>query len=77
MDVVGVGVVVEVDGRDNMELGMEDIEENIEGIVDYSHKVLSNLVSKIGFRVEMAKAAKERVYSNYFGMDVHNLEILN
>ena len=36
MDVVRVGVVVvvEVDGRDNMELGMEDIEENIEDIVD-------------------------------------------
>jgi len=44
MDVVGVVVVVvvEVDGRDNMELGMEDIEENIEDIVDFSHKFLAN-----------------------------------
>ena len=49
MDVVEVVVVVEVDGRDSMELGMEDIEENIEDIVDFSHKVLANLVSKIGF----------------------------
>ena len=48
MDVVGVFVVVEMNGRDNMELGMEDIEENIEDIVDGSHKFLSNLVAKIG-----------------------------
>ena len=64
MDVVGVVVVVEVDGRDNMELSMEDIEENIEDIVDGSDKFLSNLVSKIGFGVEMAKVAMERVCSN-------------
>ena len=77
MDVVGVVVVVEVDGRDNMELGMEDIEENIEDIVDGSHKFLANLVAKIGFGVEMANVAKERVCSNYFEMDVHKLEIVN
>jgi len=70
-------VVVEVDGKDNMELGMGDIEENIEDIVDFSHKVLSNLISKIGFGVEMAKVSKERVCSNYFEMDVHNLDIMN
>ena len=70
-------VVVEVDGRDNMELGMEDIAKNIEDIVDCSHKFLGNLVTKIGFGVEMAKVSKERVCSNYFGMDVHNLEIMN
>ena len=64
MDVVEVVVVVEVDGRDSMELGMEDIEENIEDIVDFPHKVLANLVSKIGFEVEMAKVAKEVVCSN-------------
>ena len=70
MDVVGVVVVVEVDGRDNMELGMEDI-------VYFSHKLFSNLVAKIGLRVEMAKVSKERVCFNYYEMDVHNLEIVN
>ena len=73
MDVVGVVVVVEVDGRDNMELGMEDIEENTEDIVDGSHKFLA----KIGFGVEMTNIAKERVCSNYFEVDMHNLEIVN
>ena len=66
MDVVGVVVVVEVYGRYNMELGMEDIEENIEDIVDGSHKFLSNLFANIAFRVEMANVANERVCSNYF-----------
>lgn len=75
MDVVGV--VVEVNGRDNMKLGMEDIEENIDDIVDDSDKFLSNLVAKIGFGVEMANVAKQRVCSNYFEMDVHKLEIMN
>jgi len=37
MDVVGVVVVVEVNGKDKMELGMEYIEENTEDIVDGSH----------------------------------------
>ena len=46
-------VVVEVDRRDSIELGMEDIEENIEDIVDFSHKVLANLVFKTGFGVAM------------------------
>ena len=64
MDVVTVVFVVEVDGRDSMELGMEDIEVNIENIIDFYHKFLSNLVSKIGFGVEMAKVAKEGVCSN-------------
>ena len=73
MDVVGVVVLVEVDGRDSMELGMEDIED----IVDFSHNFFSNLVSKIGFGVEMTKVAKERVCSNYFEMDVYKLETLN
>ena len=77
MDVIGVVVLVEMDGRDNMELCMEDIEKNIEDIGDGSHKLLVNLVSKIGFRVEMANVAKESVRSNYFEMDVHKLEILN
>lgn len=77
MDVVGVVVVVEMKGRDNMELSMEDIAENIEDIVDGSHNFLANLISKIGFGVEMANVAKERVCFNYFEMDVHNLEIVN
>ena len=75
--VVGVVVGVEMNGRYNMELGMEDIDENTEDIVDGSHKFLANLVSKICFGVEMAKVAKERVFHKYFEMDVHKLEILN
>ena len=51
MDVDGVVVVVEMNGKDNMEFGMEDIEENTEDIVDGSHKFLANLVAKIGFGV--------------------------
>ena len=77
MDVVGVVVVVEVNGSGNMELGMEDIVENIDDIVDDSHKFLFNLVANIGFGVEMAKVAKESVCSNYFEMDVHKIEIVN
>lgn len=77
MDVFGVVVVVEVNGRDNMELGMEDIEENIEDIMDGFPKFLANLIAKIGFGVDMAKVAKERVCSNYFEMDVHKHEIFN
>jgi len=67
--------VVELDGKDKMELGMEDIEENIEDTVYLSHKVLANLVAKIVFGVDMAKVANERMCSNYFEMYVHNLEI--
>ena len=77
MDVVGVVVVVEMNGRDNMELGIEDIEENSEDIVDGSHKFLAKLVAKIGFGVEMANVAKESVCSNYFEMVVHKIEIVN
>ncbi len=77
MDVVGVMVVVEVDGMDYMEFGMEDIEENIQDIMDESHKFLVNLVPKIGFGVEMANGSKERVCSNYFEMDAHKIEIVN
>ena len=67
--------MVELDGKDKMELGMEDIEENIEDTVYLSHKVLANLVAKIVFGVDMAKVANERMCSNYFEMYVHNLEI--
>ena len=51
MDVDGAVVVVEVNGRDNMDLGMEDIEENIKDIVDGSHKFLANVVTNIDFEV--------------------------
>jgi len=73
MDVLEVVVMVEVDCRDNMELGMEDIED----IVDFSHNLLAKLVAKISFRFDMAKVVKEIVYSNYFEVNVHNLEIVN
>ncbi len=75
MDVIQVVVELEVDDRDNMDLGMEDIEENIEDIVDLSHKLLVNLVSKICFGVEMTKDSNEGVCSNYFEMN--KLEIVN
>ena len=67
---VAVVVVVEVNGKDNMETGMEDI-------VDGSHKFIANLVAKIGFGFEMTNVAKETMCSNYFEMDVHKLEIVN
>ena len=56
--------VVVVDGRDSMELGMEDIEGNIEDIVDFPNNILANYVAKIDFGVEMAKVAKEGVCPN-------------
>lgn len=58
--------MVEVDGRDNIELGMDDIDDNIEDIVNLCHEFLTNLVCKITFGVEMVKISKERVFSNYF-----------
>jgi len=64
MDMNGVVVVMEVNGRENMELGMDDIEENIEDIVDGSHKFLANLVDNSGFGLEMVNVAKENVCSN-------------
>ena len=76
MDVVEVVFVVKMDGRDNMELGMEDMEGNIEDIMDFPNNFLANNVSKIGFGVDMAKVSKEGVYPNYFEMDVNKLEIV-
>ena len=64
MDVVEAMVVVEVDGRDSMELGMEDIEGNIEDVEDFPNNFLANHVAKIGFGVDMAKVSKEGVYPN-------------
>ena len=60
MAVVEAVVVVEVDGRDSMELGMEDIED----VVDFPSKVPANHVAKIGLEVEMAKVFKEGVCLN-------------
>ena len=77
MDVDGVVVVVEVNSKDNMEFGIDDIEKNTEDIVDGSHKFLANLVAKIVFAIEMVNVAKERVCSNYFEVGVHKLEIVN
>ena len=76
MDMVEVVVVVEVDGRDNMDLGMDDMEGNIENIVDFPNKDLANHVAKIGFGVEMAKVTMEGVCPNQFEMDVNKLEIV-
>lgn len=56
--------MVEVGGRDNMRLGMEDMEGNVEDIVDFPNKDLSNHVARIGFRVDMAKVTKEGVSPN-------------
>ena len=75
MDVDGVAVVVEVNGKDNMEFGMEDIEEDTEDIVDGFHKFLAHLVAKIGIGVEMTNVAKKNVCS--IEVDMHNLEIVN
>ena len=58
MNVDGVVAIVEVNGKDKMEFGMEDIEENTEDIVDGSHKFLANLVAKICFGVDMANVSK-------------------
>ena len=63
-DVVEAMDVVEVDGRDSMALGMEDIEGNIKGVEDFPNKVIANHVAKIGFEVEMAKVTKEGVCPN-------------
>ena len=57
-------VVVEVYGRDSMELGMENMEGNIEDIVDFRNKDLANHVANIGFGGELAKVAKEGLYPN-------------
>ena len=53
------------------------LKKNIKDIVEGSHKFLSNLVAKIGFGVEMVNFVKGRVCSNYFEVDIRNLEIVN
>ena len=76
MVVVEAVVVVGVDGRDSVELGMEDIEGNIEDFEDFPNNDLANHIAKIGFGVEMAKFAKEGVCPNYFEMDVNKIDIV-
>ena len=46
-----IDAVVEVNGMDNIDIGIQDREEKIEDMVDLISKALSNLVSKIGFEV--------------------------
>ena len=74
-----IDVVVELNGMDNIDIGIEDNEENIEDMVDFLCKALANLVSRIDFGVdfEMTKVSKARVFSNYFKIVVHNPEIEN
>ena len=71
-----IDVMVEVNGMDNIDDGIEDREGNIEDMVDFLCRAFANFVSKIGFEVgiEMAKVAKARVFSNYLEIVVHNLE---
>ena len=64
MGVVEAVVVVEVDGRDSMELGMDDMEANIEDIVDFPNKDLANHVAKVDFGVEMTKVSRVGVCPN-------------
>ena len=77
---------------DNLDIGIEYSEGKIEDMVDFLYKALVNPISKIGFKVgiEMAKVSKvgfevgieiskvveARVFSNYFEIIVHNLEIV-
>jgi len=72
-------LVVEVNGMDNIDIGIEDNEGNIEYMVDFLCKALPNPVSKIGFEIgiEMTKVAKAKVFANYFEIIVHNPEIVH
>lgn len=72
-------VVLEVNGIDNNDIGIEDIEEKIKDMVDFHYKALSNLVTKINLEVqiEMAKVSKARVFSNYFENVLHNPKVMN
>ena len=62
---------------DNIGIGIEGNEKKIEDMVDFFHKSLAKHVSKIGFGVDMAKVAKEKVCSNYFVIFLYNHEIVN
>ena len=64
---------------DNIDHGIEDKEGKIEDMVDFLYRAFANFVAKIGFEVgiDMAKVAKARVFSNYLGIVVHNLETVH
>ena len=86
-------VVVEVNGMNNIDDGIEDREGTIEEMVDFLCRAFAKFVAKIDFEVgiemvkvskvgfevgiEMSKVSKERVFSNYFYIVVHILEIEN
>jgi len=61
---------------DNIDIGIEDSEGNIEYMVDFLRKALPSPISKIAFEIgiEMAKVSKAKVFPNYV---VHNPEIVN
>lgn len=71
-----IDVVVEVNGMDNIDIGIEHSDGKIEYMMDFLCKALPNPISKNGFEIgiEMAKVAKAKVFSNYV---VHNLEIVH
>ena len=52
-----IDIVVEVNGMDNIDIGIEDSEEKFEDMVDFLYKDIPNLISKICFEVgiEMTK----------------------
>lgn len=58
--------------------GIEIITKYVEYILSFFHKVIANLVYKIGFEVavEMAKVTKVRFCSNYFEIIEYKLEIV-
>ena len=78
---------------DNIDDGIEDREGKIEDMVDFLCRAFSKFVANIGFEVgiemakvskvgfevwiEMSKVSKERVFSNYFEIVLHNPEIEN
>ena len=86
-------VVVEVNGMNNIDDGIEDREGKIEDMVDFLYGAFANFVAKIGFEVgiemakvskvgfevgiEMPKVSKARVFSNYLEIVMHNLETVH
>ena len=77
MVVDGVVVVVEVNGMDKIDIGIEDSEGMTEDMVDFLYRTFANFFAKLSFDAGMAKVAKERVHSNYLETAVHNLEIVH
>ena len=71
--------LVEVNGMDNIDIGIEDGEGKIRYMVDFLCKALPNLVSNICFEIgiDMAKVSKAKVFANYFEIVVHNPKIVH